>query len=379
MNVLVNANCSKGGSIPWCAAMTVLLGEYPRHRFVVCVSPQVRQALGQGFVPASNVEVLDYPRRSKLSMLLRRAPALDALVDSRGIDMVLTVFGPAYWRPRVPHLCGFAKSQYIYRHSPFFRQMSRRERLVLALKRMVHMASFRRDPDAYITEREPISEALRQLIPGKPVYTVSNSCNPVFARQEEWMSLPLPPFDGVTLLTVSADYPHKNLGMIPRVAEYLRRSHPEFKFRFVVTLGPEVFGYGAGNVPEWLLPVGKVDIRECPSLYEQCDIMFLPTLLECFSASYAEAMKMKRPILTSDLSFARGLCGVAAEYFDPLSPESAGEAVYRLANAPRRRRELVEAGEKRGREFLSAEARTLRYIHLLEKEYVRHWKNDRTV
>ncbi len=162
------------------------------------------------------------------------------------------------------------------------------------------------------------------------------------------MAHPLPPFDGVTLLTVSADYPHKNLGIIPRIAEYLRRKYPGFKFRFVVTLAPEVFGCTAATIPEWLLPVGRVDIRECPSLYEQCDIMFLPTLLECFSASYAEAMKMGCPILTSDLSFARNLCGSAAEYFDPLSPESAGEAVYRLTNDPLRRSELVEAGKVRG-------------------------------
>ncbi len=186
MNILINANCTKGGSIPWCAAMTVLLGDYPQHRFVVCVSPQVRQTLGREFVPAPNVEVLDYPVRSKCSLLLRRAPALDELVASRGIDMVFTVFGPAYWRPRVPHVCGFAKSQYIYGDSPFFLLMSLRERLVLALKRMVHMASFRSDPDAYITESEPISAALRKLIPGKPVYTVSNTCNPVFDRREEW-------------------------------------------------------------------------------------------------------------------------------------------------------------------------------------------------
>ena len=375
MNILVNANCSKGGAIPWCAMMTALLGEHTRHRFVVCVSPQVRQALGKNFVPSPNVEVMDYPHRAKASLVFLRAPALDKLVEERGIDMVFTVFGPSYWRPKVPHVCGFAKSQYIYENSPYFRHMDSFERLEMAFKRRVHMASFRRDVDAYITENEPISAALRKLIPGKPVYTVSNSCNPVFDRKVEWIERRLPPFDGVTLLTVSADYPHKNLGIIPRAAEYLKRRHPDFKFRFVVTLEPQIFGFTAANTPDWLLPVGEVDIRECPSLYEQCDFMFLPTLLECFSASYAEAMKMRRPILTSDLSFARGLCGDAAEYFDPLSPEDVGEAVYRLANDPARRRALAEAGAVRGNDFPDAWARTESYVRILEKEYGRSLKN----
>ena len=182
---------------------------------------------------------------------------------------------------------------------------------------------------------------------------------------------PLPPFDGVTLLTVSEDYPHKNLGIIPRAAEYLRRRHPDFRFRFVVTLEPEALGFANANVPDWLLPIGKVSIGECPSLYEQCDFMFLPTLLECFSASYAEAMKMRRPILTSDLSFARGLCGDAAEYFAPLSPEDVGETIYRLANAPERRRALAESGACRGRAFPDAATRTASYMRILEKEYAR--------
>ena len=69
-----------------------------------------------------------------------------------------------------------------------------------------------------------------------------------------------------------------------------------------------------------------MDITECPSLYEQADVMFQPTLLECFSATYPEAMKMQRPIVTTDIEFAHGLCGPAAHYYSPLSAEDAARA-----------------------------------------------------
>ena len=368
MNVLINANCTKGGSIPWCAAMISDLGKYAENRFTVCVSPQVRCSLGNDSVPAENVEILDHPRRSRSEMFFRRSPALDALVASRGIDMVLTVFGPSYWRPRVRHICGFAKSQYIYDDSPFFRIMGLRERIKLAVKRHVHMKSFLNDVDVFVTETETISARLRQLIPGKKVYTISNSCNPVFEHRESWMKRPLPVFDGVTLLTVSANYPHKNLGIIRRVAAYLLRWHPEFKFRFAVTLNAEALGFAADKVPAWLLPLGSVDIRECPSLYEQSDFMFLPTLLECFSASYVEAMKIGRPILTSDLPFARGTCGDAADYFDPLSPEDIGEAIYRLAHDPARQRQLADNGREQIKNFLTSDERTESLMRVLKAE-----------
>ena len=52
--------------------------------------------------------------------------------------------------------------------------------------------------------------------------------------------------------------------------------------------------------------------------------MILPTLLESFSATYIEAMFHGKTILTSDLDFARDVCGEAAFYFDPLNPQSIG-------------------------------------------------------
>ncbi len=48
----------------------------------------------------------------------------------------------------------------------------------------------------------------------------------------------------------------------------------------------------------------------------------MPTLLECFSASYLEAMYMKKIIFTSDLPFAHTVCKDAAFYFAPHDVEN---------------------------------------------------------
>ena len=56
--------------------------------------------------------------------------------------------------------------------------------------------------------------------------------------------------------------------------------------------------------------------------------MFLPTFLECFSASYAEAMLMKKPIITSNLGFAQNVCKDAAVYFDPCNPEDIIDKIF---------------------------------------------------
>ena len=118
-----------------------------------------------------------------------------------------------------------------------------------------------------------------------------------------------------------------------------------------------------------ILLIGKVDINTCPSLYDKADIMFLPTLLECFSASYPEAMKMGKPILTSDLSFAHSLCGDAALYFDPLSPQSIVEAIQRINVDKILVSVLIENGRKQLHVYDNAEQRCDKIIKLLEKIY----------
>jgi glycosyltransferase involved in cell wall biosynthesis len=76
------------------------------------------------------------------------------------------------------------------------------------------------------------------------------------------------------------------------------------------------------SVSDSIFNVGWLTLSECIDWYNRSDIVFLPTLLETFSATYLEAMRMGRPIVTCDLDFARDICKDAAAYFPPLSTKS---------------------------------------------------------
>lgn len=152
--------------------------------------------------------------------------------------------------------------------------------------------------------------------------------------------------------------------MIP-VSEHLEKQYPEFKFRFVLTCQPE-----AMNVPEHLRQhfvfVGKVDVAECPNLYEQADIMFMTTLMECFTATYPEAMRMEVPIVTTDLEFARGLCGDAACYYSAIDANAAAEAIYKVAIDKEYAAKLVANGKEQLKKFDNYEQRAEKLIKILE-------------
>jgi glycosyltransferase involved in cell wall biosynthesis len=57
------------------------------------------------------------------------------------------------------------------------------------------------------------------------------------------------------------------------------------------------------------------------------------------------------PILTTDLDFARYICGDAAAYYDPWQPESFMETFLTLKSDSDLRKKLVEAGHRQLKKF----------------------------
>ena len=376
MKILVNAsNLKKGGGLQVADSVCGCLKQFTRHRFVVVLSRGL-EGTAERIEGYPNVKVVRYDLPKTVGRVLTwRDKFLDRLAEEEGIEAVLTIFGPSLWRPRVLHVSGFARAQCLLLDSPYYKRMKRREFLKSEMERMVLTWAFRRCADVYFSENEFISERLRKILHGKKVYTVTNYYNQVFDEKDRWSrEITLPPFEGTTLLTISANYPHKNLPIIVPTIRYLRERHPGFRFRFVLTVTREQFGEvddeSAGNV----VFLGGVPLTECPNLYEQCDIVFSPTLLECFSAVYPEAMRMGKPIITTDLGFSHSLCGEAALYYDALSPEAFGKAIYRLACDKDLRDDLIRKGETQLKHYDNYEERARKLIGIVETEYGRRSK-----
>ena len=96
-----------------------------------------------------------------------------------------------------------------------------------------------------------------------------------------------------------------------------------------------------------IINVGPTDQRKLAGYFEHCDALLLPTVLESFSGTYLEAMQFGLPILTSDMDFARDVCGPAARYFDPFDPDSICAAIVEIRDSRRKRDELIKAGADR--------------------------------
>jgi len=360
MTFLINSsNIKNGGGIQVVQSICEQLHRIKAHKFVVVLSSYIN---AKNIVDEDNVKILRYDIKHDIkTVLFGKDSLLDEIVKKEKVDAVLTVFGPSIWRPRVPHLCGFARAQLLLKN-PLQKEVPLKEKIMYR----VWEWGFKKSSDTFYTENQYISDMIPGLLGNVKVFTVTNYYNQVFDNPDKQsQSIKLPDFDGITMISISSTASHKNLKIMIPVSEYLEKKYPNFQFRFVLTCEEAEMPVPA-SIRVHFVYVGKVDVSECPNLYEQADIMFMPSLMECFTATYPEAMRVEIPIVTTDLEFARGLCGDAACYYSATEPNAAADAIYRVAIDKKYANQLVDNGKKQLLKYDNYEQRVDKLVHILE-------------
>lgn len=369
MKLLIMAIQFKGGSLQGVVSILRELVKFPGYEYHIVLSKEVKAQL-QGIDFPENMRFYDLPCRSsnRTLNLFRNRKFFSRLEAEIRPECVLCTSGPMYWKSKAPCLMGFNLPHHIYRESPYFSTITWGARLRWFLRWTFHRHYFRKEGTAFFVQTDDVNERLRKYIGREEVYTIPNTFSVSYRKQEQYPDKLPPKAPGeLRCLTISAFYPHKNLGVIRKVVDILKVKGAG-NIKFVVTLPQDWYDQlFPEKYREDILNVGFVPSREGPSLYRECDFMLLPTLLECFSASYAEAMIMRKPILTSDMGFAHCVCKDAAVYFNPVAPEDIADKLLSLAQDPARQAALVERGGALLRQFGSSEDRARGILELCQR------------
>jgi glycosyltransferase involved in cell wall biosynthesis len=282
------------------------------------------------------------PKNSRVD-LLRAGARLRRIEQEFRPDVTFTVFGPAYFRASSPHLVGFALPNLIYPREGNFDGW--RTKIADALRRRL----FKR-ADHLVVETESAKRRLAELLGLSPdrISVVGNSVNPVL---HDFTPTPIS-HDANAVLVPSTYYPHKNLEIVPRVAQALKAlGGPCITFQ--LTLAPEsaewraIAGQSESlGIGEMVTTLGVLRLDALAAAYRRARLVFLPTLREVSTAVYPEAFHFRRPLVTSDLDFARELCGDAAEFVPSREAQATAEILRSLLGDQRRTEALIEAGDR---------------------------------
>ncbi len=280
-------------------------------------------------------------------------------VDEFKPDLIYSIGFPSYIRFKQIELARFTNPWSIYKDClpwTIFPSLFTRSYLKLGI---FYRNFWARKADYFETQTEDAKLGIFKNLsfPIEKIKVIPNSVNPMFLNTDSFIK------DDVTRYTndhivfcLSAPYSHKNLDLIPEVASILKYDY-NMEMKFYLTIPYEnklwidiVTKSQELNVSNLVFNVGKIKLHECIAYYKKSKVVFLPTLLEIFSATYLEAMAMQVPIVTTDLSFAHDNCKDAALYFKPGDADDAAKQINKLVT----QKKLFQTQVLKGAEILAS-------------------------
>ena len=366
MRLLIDcSNLQVGGGIQVALSFLNDLNKLEKSdEFAIIMSPHFAKTINQTKF-RQNFSFLEVPEKS-FSNVIIRGKTVKQMEEQVKPDAIFTVFGPSYHFSNYPKVMGFALAHYIYEDSPFFQILSLKERIRLYLYKKLHIFLFRK-ATKIIFETSDVQERFCATYGYhiRNTFVVANRLNQIFLNPNAWENKLYNFSSAKIILCVTANYRHKNIAIVPQVIEALKdKGFTDFKF--VLSLDKNQLNF-ADKYDQHITYLGKVPLEQLPSLYKTADVLFMPTLLECFSTTYLEAMFMEVPIVTTDLGFARDICQDSALYYRPLDAKDATEKIFRIFNGKDISASLKIAGKSNLERFGTSIERTNAYLEIISK------------
>ncbi|WP_018156633.1 glycosyltransferase [Demetria terragena] len=283
-------------------------------------------------------------------------------------DVYVTIFGPAYGvrRGRVA-ISGFADGTAILR-DPTLSDQTLKRRLRRRIRTRASRFFFARQDLLYTEAERTATELSRSLrFDATRVGVIPNTPNGVLSQPALWRPAPLPAKEPGTFDVgfVTRWYPHKNFEILGSAAQLLQENG--IRVRFIVSLRPDELERLDPATRAFVYSVGELSIRQVPSVYEYCDAMVFPSLIESASAAPLESLRLNGHLAASDRDFVRIPCGDAPHYFEPTDPRACAEALAEILTNENVRTQRAEAARVIAGTFPSPRTRAEDFLQFVDR------------
>ena len=368
MRIIINTtNLKVGGALQVAISFIYECINFDQHKYFVFLSPSMSKEIKQNLFP-NNFQFYEFKNPSRFILFDSTIEKLNKKEEEINPDIVFSVFGPTYWNPKSKHIMGFANGLYLYPESPYFKSFTLFTKVKFKLTKEYHRFLLRMNANFYVLQTDDMKKRFSNFIgvSENKMEVVASRYDKIFENKIENLDLlPNKNDDEFWFITISAFYPHKKLDLINDLVPLIKKE--QLNIKFVLTLTDETIEQYFPDAKDYIINIGSIKLEECPYVYSKYNALFLPTLIESFTASYPEAMIMKKPILTSNYSFAQTVCKNAALYFNPYDVNDIMSKIKNIYIDKLLYDGLIEEGLKVVQELPSSKDRAEQYLNLCKK------------
>ncbi len=196
--------------------------------------------------------------------------------------------------------------------------------------------------------REQIAKA--GIAPVESIHTIHNGVDHVLREPADRSILARLPLGGTPFaLALSTTQEHKNIGVLLRA--FARPELAGMKLVLFGSTGKQAFLDAGHDVPDNVVFAGRISDGELRALMEEALALAFPSTTEGFGLPPLEAMLLGTPAVCAPCGALPEVCGDAALYADPHSPEEWARALAGLAADPTQVAALGAAGTAQAQRF----------------------------
>lgn len=262
-------------------------------------------------------------------------------------DVIYSITAPSYFTFKNKEVMRFTMPWVTHPNRYSWSVLSWKERLKMKIycwnqRRMMRKAHY------FVTQSETTRQGILRITSANPenVRVVKNVLPSIFKTLD---NTPLPADENwIDVASVANDSKHKNLDIIPSVLDELKQLGIN-NVRFHVTLPDDCECWKdicdrlkQLGIEDRVITHGRLSQRELSIMYRHCQICFLPTLLEVFSASTLEAMYFNLPTVATDFDFNKEVMADACLYYEPMNAKEAAMQIKRYIEDESLRNEIKQ-------------------------------------
>ena len=354
MRILINTISTKkhsGGAYQIAYNFLVKTMEHQEVEWVYVVSKDLDEIMPEPLKAQGNYYV--FPTQPDFKHCYKQVKKqLAELEDRVKPDVVYSITAPSYFTFRAPEVMRFTNPWVTHPNKYSWAVLPVLERLKKRLycwnqRRMMRKAKF------FVTQTETTKQGIVRITGTAPenVKVVQNVLPQIFKGLPKTPK----PQDGqwVDIACVGAPVPHKNFDILPDVLKELKALGIEnVRFRVTIPSSDPLWPKFQSELKQCglegrIVSQGRCSQIELAEMYRQCQLCFLPTLLEVFSASTLEAMNFRLPVVATDFDFNREVMADSCLYYEPMNAREAAAQIKRYVDSEELREEMQQKMDSR--------------------------------